>query len=58
MLKTASFRRYLVGLSATFAGAWGTDLTGSMIPLALGASFTLLSTAPLVREIWTRGRKR
>src|SRR5690349_20980348 len=38
MLKPASIRRYLVALSATFAGAWAMDLTGSMIPLALGAS--------------------
>ena len=58
MLKTASFRRYLVGLSATFAGAWGMDLTGSMMPLALGASFTLICTVPLVKEIWARGRSR
>ena len=57
MLKSASFRRYLIGQSGTFAGAWGTELTGSMIPLALGASFTLLCTAPLVREIWIRGRR-
>ena len=58
MLKTTAFRRYLIGLFATFAGAWGTDLTGSMIPLALGASVALMCTAALVREIRTRGRRR
>ena len=58
MLKTASFRRYLIGLCATFAGAWGTGQTGSMIPLALGASLAVMCTAPLVREIWARGRRR
>lgn len=58
MLKSAAFRRYLIGLSATFAGAWGTELTGSMLPLALGASVSLMCTAPLVMEIWARGRKR
>ncbi len=58
MLMSTTFRRYLIGLTATFAGAWGTGLTGSMVPLALGASISLMRTAPLVREIWTRARKR
>jgi len=30
------FNRYLAGLACTFAGAWLTDLTGSILPLALG----------------------
>jgi hypothetical protein len=51
------FTRYLAGLASTFAGAWLTDLTGSMLPLALGASVSLMCTAPLVRQIWTRKRK-
>jgi len=55
-MKTVLFRRYLIGLCATFAGAWGTGLTGSMIPLALGAAFAVMCTAALVRGIWTRGR--
>jgi hypothetical protein len=50
-------RQYFVGLAATFAGAWLTDLTGSMLPLAMGASLSLLCTAPLVRQLWTRRRK-
>ena len=51
------FNRYLAGLACTFVGAWLTDLTGSMLPLALGASVSLMCTAPLVRQIWTRKRK-
>lgn len=58
MRKTTSFRRCLFGLSATFADTWGTELTGSMIPLALGASVTLMCTAPLVKDIWTRSCRR
>lgn len=57
MHKNFVFHRYLVGLTATFAGAWVTDLTNSMVPLALGASVSLMCTAPLVRQIWTRKRK-
>ena len=46
--------RYLLGLAATFVGAWGAQLTGSMLPLALGASTTLMCTVPLVRRLWGR----
>ena len=54
MFKSVEFRRYLAGLCATFAGAWMTDLTGSMLPLALGASITLMCTVPVVRTLWGR----
>ena len=52
MRKKWAFHQYLVGLGATFAGAWLTDLTTSMIPLALGASIAVMCTASLVRRIW------
>ena len=48
--------RYLAGLFATFVGAWATDVTESMLPLALGASVTLMCTVPLVRKLWSRRR--
>lgn len=51
-----TLRHYLAGLSATFAGALGTELTGSMLPLALGASVTLMCTVPVVRSLWNRRR--
>lgn len=48
--------RYFTGLCATFAGAWGTELTDSMLPLALGAAVTLMCTVPLIRTFWN-GRR-
>ncbi len=54
MLKNVDLRRYVAGLCATFVGAWAADLTGSMIPLALGASINLMCTVPLVRRLWKR----
>jgi hypothetical protein len=57
MRKNAELHRYLAGMAATFAGAWLTGVTGSMLPLAMGASVTLMCTAPLVRRIWAGKRK-
>jgi hypothetical protein len=53
-LRSRVFHRYLIGLLCTFVGAWLTSVTGSMLPLALGASANLLATAPLVKAIWSR----
>lgn len=44
--------QYFAGLSATFAGALGAELTGSMLPLACGASVTLMCTVPVVKKLW------
>lgn len=49
--------RYGLGLCATLIGAWLTDVSGSMLPLALGASASLLCTLPLVKAIWTARRR-
>ena len=51
-----SLRHYLAGLSATFAGALATEITGSMLPLAWGASVTVMCTVPVVRSLWNRRR--
>ncbi len=56
MKRSTTFRLYLTGMSATLAGAWVTELTGSMLPLALGAAFTLICTAKVVHAVWTRKR--
>jgi hypothetical protein len=56
MSRRKMFRLYLTGMSATLAGAWVTELTGSMLPLALGAAFTLMCTARVVHAVWTRKR--
>lgn len=50
------FRLYLLGQSAIVAGAAGTAASGSMWPLALGASAGLMLTAPLVLSLRKRGR--
>ncbi len=49
--------RYLLGLAGTLVGAAGTEFTGSMLPLALGASFTLLVTFDVVRRLRVRSRR-
>ena len=56
MQRSTGFRLYLIGISATLAGAWVTEWTGSMLPLALGAAFTLMCTARVVHAVWTRKR--
>ena len=58
MLKPHSpaLRRYGLGLACVFAGAWLTELSGSMIPLSMGAAASLMWTLPLVRSIW-RGKQ-
>lgn len=57
MHKPSHFFRYLGGLVLLFAGAWWTELTDSMFPLAMGASAALMCTVPLVRQLWTRKRR-
>jgi hypothetical protein len=47
-------RAYLLGLSCTLLGAWGTESTGSMLPLALGAAATVMQTVATVRTLWRR----
>lgn len=50
-------RRYLIGLGATLVGAWASQIIGSMLPLAMGAAITLMCTATVVRDVWTRKRR-
>ena len=52
-LRSKTFQHYLLALAGTFAGAWLTDVTGSMLPLALGAAGALLKTLPLARALWS-----
>ena len=47
-------RLYAAGMGCTFAGAWWSGETGSMAPLALGASAALICSAPLVIALWQR----
>ena len=48
---------YLLGLFAIVAGAWATELTGSFIPVALGASFSIIRTVSTVKAILIRRRR-
>ncbi len=54
VLRNGAIKLYAVGMSSVFFGAWLADLTGSMVPLALSASASLMCTVPLVKAIWTR----
>lgn len=51
-------RHYVIGLFSLFIGAWATGETGSMLPLALGASALLLCTASLVKAICSKGDRK
>lgn len=41
---------YATGHLALLLGAWAMSATGSMVPMALAASASLMLTAPLVRH--------
>jgi hypothetical protein len=45
---------YSAGLACTFAGAGLTELTGSFVPLAMGASVTVMCTVHVVRVMCAR----
>lgn len=45
---------YLLGLAATIAGAWLTEVTGSFMPLALGAAFTIVQTVATIKALLAR----
>lgn len=57
-LRSRVFHHYLIGLGCAFAGAWLTDVTGSMLPLALGAAMAVVQTPPLVRAVWSKKGRR
>jgi hypothetical protein len=54
MNRKLALRRYLLGLGATVTGAGFVNQVGSMWPLALGASISVMCTAPLVMALWKR----
>jgi hypothetical protein len=49
---------YAAGQAALLAGAWATQATGSMLPIALAASACLMLTVPIVRHIAARATAR
>jgi hypothetical protein len=52
------FRLYACGQLAVMAGAWAMHATGSMVPMALGASASLMLTVPLIRHVRARAAAR
>ena len=56
LFRLLELRRYLLGLLAIFIGAWLTDATGSMLPLALAASAWMMLSVPLLRRLLRRAR--
>ena len=42
------YRLFSVGLGCAFAGAWLGELSGSLLPLALGASASLMAMGQLM----------
>lgn len=53
-----AFRLYALGQGAILVGAYLMHHTGSMMPLALGASAGLMLTAPLVKSFGARLMRR
>ncbi|MBC7993540.1 MAG: hypothetical protein H7Z15_09900 [Rhizobacter sp.] len=49
--KPQLFRLYSVGLACTLVGAWLTEVSGSLLPLALCASVTLMCTFQVVKSL-------
>jgi len=45
------FLTYVFGLASTFMGAWMTEISGSLLPLAMGGAASVMTTVPLVRAI-------
>ena len=46
-----SVRLYATGHAALLAGAWAMNASGSMWPMALAASASLMLTVPIVRHL-------
>lgn len=46
-----SMRLYATGHVALLAGAWAMNASGSMWPMALAASASLMLTVPIVRHL-------
>jgi hypothetical protein len=58
ILASPPMRLYLLGHGFILLGAWLMDLTGSMLPMALGASAAVMLSMPLLRQLGARFRSR
>ena len=58
ILRNLPMRLYLLGHGLILLGAWLMDLTGSMMPMALGASAALMLSVPLLKQLTARFLRR
>lgn len=58
LLRSPVFRHYLLGLACVAIGAGLSERLGSMLPLAMGSAFALMTMVALVRELRTRAEAR
>ena len=58
LLSSTTVRHYVGGLVCTVAGAWLTEVTGSLLPLSLGGAVLVMATFPVVRAIQAQRAKR
>ena len=56
LLRSQPMRLYLLGHGFIVLGAWLMDLSGSMLPMALGSSAALMLSMPLVKQLTARWR--
>jgi hypothetical protein len=54
ILRNPPMRLYLLGHGLILLGAWLTDVTGSMLPMALCASAALMLSVPLLKQLTAR----
>jgi hypothetical protein len=52
------FQLYLLGLACIFGGAWAMGEYRSVLPMALASSAGLMLSAPLLRQLVMRARRR
>jgi hypothetical protein len=56
LFRSQAMRLYLLGHGFIVLGAWLMDLSGSVLPMALGASAALMLSMPLVKQLTARWR--
>lgn len=49
---------YAFGLACLFVGAWASEMSGTMVPLAMGASAALMCTVRVVQRIRAKHTRR
>ena len=54
LLRNPPLRLYLLGHACILLGAWLMEVSGSMLPMALGASAALMLSMPLVKRLTAR----